>query len=438
MSKFFAKTRDDKDNKGVKASFLSGFKDKVQKIPHKMVVFNEDSEVRNNVHKINSFNTIFNQDQDQISGVKRVFRKSIIFLILSLVSFALVAFASINLFSVPAILSILFFLLYISTTIVFFLIVADRSYVWLCLLGHMLLIVMTSSFVGQIASIITWGALAIVAILYYLAYTEVEKSQLGSRLFSIHQIGSEATNLLITITLLTLSLGVFNSIVNVGTVEFINKNALENSAVFDGIIMGKDRSLNAVNLNKAFITNDELFGEGNIENTFEDFLIYNYKGGKPVILSAEEVDIELDCQFKNGVDGDCGNAVLNERKNRLTTHLAEDYPESTFSLDEVLNQEKYEEVVRQYYQYRLNTYISEGSSNDIEGVVPFLPTDFLINKDTIFPAVMALIIFVLGLILRSVLSFISLFATWVMWGLLKVIKFVRIDVETVEGEVVSI
>lgn len=435
MKNFFKgkKTGEGENNRD---SFLSGFKDQVQKnIHHKIVLFKEGDEYNNGVHKINSFSTIFNEDHDQIQGVKRVFRKSIIFLSLSLLFFALVGFTSINLFSISPILTILFSFLYISFTIVFFLIVADRSYVWLNLLGHLLLIVIISSFVDQIGSIITWAVVLIVAILYYLAYTEIEKAQLGSRLFSVHQIASESSNLLITITLLTLSLGTFGSIVSAGTLDFVNQNVLENQTVFNEFVMGENRSISA---NRYFIKNDALFGQGNIENTFEDFLINNYKGGKPVILSSEEVDIELDCQFEKGIDGECGNAILDERKNRIIKHLEEDYPEASFGLDEVLDKAKYEQVVKQYYQYRLGTFLNEVGSEDIEGVVPFLPTDFLINKDTILPAATALLIFVLGLIFRSILTFISLTTTWILWAILKVIKFVRIDVETVESEVVSI
>lgn len=435
MKKFFEdnKKSKDLDSKGGIMSTLKNSK-------HALFSSDDDPSPKE-PSKINSFSTIFNQESEEISGVKRVFRKSIIFLILSLIGYVLLAFVSINLLDIPVIFSVLCFFAYISVTNVFFIIVADRSYIWLSLLAHIFSLLLTASFVGQMSSPVTWAVVVVVAILYFFAYTELEKAQLGSRLFNIHQITGEATNLLITISLITLSLGVFGAIKNVGTAQFVEDKLIDNSIVFDEFIMGQNRS---VSLNRIYI-NDAgfVFGEGNEENTFEDFLIYNYEGGKPVIASSEESDIIIDCEFVKGVDGDCSNAVLEERRKRLSSYAAEAYPELTFGLDEVLDKEKYEAVIRQYYINEINNFITDEIEYDengdvIEDELDFLPTDFLIEKDSVIPAAVAVAIFVIGMVFKFFLMWVAGFFTWLLWNTLKVIKFVKIDIETVESEVVSI
>lgn len=390
---------------------------------------------------INSFSTIFNQDHDQIRGVQRVFRKSIILLSLSLLSFVFLAWISINLFNVALGVTTLVFFAYLSLSIIFFIIVADRSYVWLCLLAHMLGILLISSFVGQLLSPVTWATMLIVAILYYFAYTELEKAQLGSRLFSIKIISKEATNLLVTLSFLILSLGTFGLIKDQGTVNFVEQDVLGNEFIFREVLMGNGR---AVNLNRVLIDASPQFGEGNTEYTFREFLVENYRDGGNVIGQTEQTDIRLDCEFERGGPDECVDIVAITREERLIEYAAEDYAEVEHNLDTVLDGPKYEAVVRQYYINLTEDFVEpleDRNTEELTKLFGFIPTDFsnyLLNKENIVPAVVALAIFILGSLLRPILAWISYTLTWIIWGCLKLARFVRIDIETVESEVVSI
>ena len=293
---------------------------------------NTTTELGNNAdpESINSFSTIFNQDHDQIRGVQRVFRKSIILLSLSLLSFVVLAWASINLFAVPLALTVGVFFAYLSLSIIFFIIVADRSYVWLCLLAHVLAILLVSSFVGQLISPVTWATMLIAAILYYFAYTELEKAQLGSRLFSIKIISKEATNLLVTLCFLVLSLGAFGLIKDQGTVNFVEQDVLGSEFIFEEVMMGNGR---AINLNRVMIDASAQFGEGNTEYTFREFLVENYRDGGNVIGQTEQTDIRLDCEFERGGPEECTDIVAITREERLIEYAAEAYGEIPYTLD---------------------------------------------------------------------------------------------------------
>ena len=404
---------------------------------------NTTTELGNNAdpESINSFSTIFNQDHDQIRGVQRVFRKSIILLSLSLLSFVTLAWASINLFAVPLALTVGVFFAYLSLSIIFFIIVADRSYVWLCLLAHVLAILLVSSFVGQLISPVTWATMLIAAILYYFAYTELEKAQLGSRLFSIKIISKEATNLLVTLCFLVLSLGAFGLIKDQGTVNFVEQDVLGSEFIFEEVMMGNGR---AINLNRVMIDASAQFGEGNTEYTFREFLVENYRDGGNVIGQTEQTDIRLDCEFERGGSEECTDIVAITREERLIEYAAEAYGDIPYTLDTVLDGPKYEEVVRQYYINLTRDFVEpleDRNTEELTKLFGFIPTDFsnyLLNKENIVPAVVALTIFILGSLLRPILAWISYGVTWVVWGVLKLAKFARIDIETVESEVVSI
>jgi hypothetical protein len=426
------------------SSFITGMNNRVKQVKNairlsKTQASHINNDEKNKVAPINSFGNIFNQDQDQIKGIQRVFRKSIILLSLSLISFVLFAFVTNHLFSFPIGLTIIFFITYITSSIIFFLIVADRSYVWLSLLAHLFAILITSSFVGALASPITWSIIVVIAILYYLAYSELEKSQLGSRLFSIHQITGEATNLLISITLITMSLGVFSSIQHQGTVSFIKKDILENPVIFREVVIGNGR---AINLNRFFEIQSFESYEGDL--TLEQFLIDHYRDGTKVINSSEELDIKLDCEQTNGTEGICGDSVLIERKKRLTEYLSRDFPEISYTLDKILDKENYEQIVKQLYINKATKFVdSDNQKNneskfELEEAIGFSTTNFIINKNAILPAVIAVFLFVICSLLRPILTWLSLIVSWIVWQILKIIKFVRIDIETVESEVVSI
>lgn len=397
------------------------------------------AQVENN-ESINSFSTIFNQDHDQIQGIKRVFRKSILLLSLSLIAFVAMAYASVSLFTVTPLFTLVSFFAYLILSVIFFIIVADRSYVWLCLLAHIFGVLLVSSFVNQLFSPVTLITAGIIAILYYFAYTELEKAQLGSRLFSIRLISKEAIYLLITLALLVLSLGAFGLIKDKGTVNFVEQDILGNEFVFNEVLMGNGR---AVNLNRVLIDASPQFGAGNTEYTFREFLIENYRDGGNVIGQSEQTDIILDCQFERGEE-ECVDIVAITREERLTAYAQEAYPEVDFGLDTVLDGPRYEQIVREYYVNLIEDFvepIEDQNTADLARVFGFIPADFsnyLLNKENIIPAIVALVIFVIGSLFRPLLAWLVYTLTEILWGVLKLARFVRIEVETVESEVVSI
>ena len=164
----------------------------------------------------NSFTSVFKKDNDQVSGVKRVFRKSVMFLFLQVVAFLsliipiLFGLSSNFASGLSSIFSLGWnmgaIILYVVMTSIFYVIVADRSYVWLSLVLQAFFMILSYSLVGMGFNPITLIATGIILILSYFSYLEIEKIQVSSRFFSIGYVTGEAVKILSTIAILILSL----------------------------------------------------------------------------------------------------------------------------------------------------------------------------------------------------------------------------------------
>jgi hypothetical protein len=378
---------------------------------------------RPNTPNPNSFSSIFNKDHEEISGIQRVFKKSISFLILSLFCFGGVTLAGVNLFSWSPWVTVFFALLFVPITNIFFIIVADRSYVWLALAGQLIILLLVNSFLGLGFDLITILFSLLIIFMTYLAYGELEKVQLGSRLFSISHITSESARILSTVLVLTICLGVFNSVISRGMENYFTENFLDNPFYYNNLIVGKIPQLS---LNRLVVGNFQEFNKENSQATFRDFLVSNYRQGKSVITPAEQNEIINNCTETLGIDK-CGNAVTIERDRRLDEFRKEAYPKLSFGLDQVLTKDKYEQVLRQHYLYVIKNFGSNKNSN-------FL----LIPPSYVLPALLTLILYLILTIIKPLFNWIVFVLTWLIWQILRVSGFAKIEVEAVEAEIVSI
>jgi len=383
----------------------------------------------------NSFSSVFNTDHEHIQGIKRVFRKSISFLILSLLSFGALTLVTVYPFGTNPLLTLVLALAYIITSNIFFIILADRSYLALNLIGQVFLFLVVNSFIGQAFTMVTIFGIILITFLCYLAYAELEKIQLGSRLFAINQIASESTKILWSVIFLIISLGLFNHTTHIGTIEAFDKYVIENEMVFEGIVLGESTG---IPLNRFFV-NEGLLNEKN-ELKFSGFLAANYQDGQPVVSASEQDEIILECENEKGIDN-CGDAVLEERMNRLNRYKNEFYYDLGFELDTVLDDEKLNQVLKQYYRNSWAEFAVSDDSNasgELARILNLIPSGLLIDRTDVLPAGLAVILFVVLMLFRWLFMILSSIALWIFWKLLVITKFARIEVETVEAEVVSI
>ncbi len=392
------------------------------------VTNNIDSDVKmlpfsGNNENPNSFSSIFSKDHEEITGIRRVFRKSLIFLVLHILSLLLLAWTGLTLFTVNPIISLVSFVVFAAVTNLFYIIVADRSYVSLSLVGSAVGLLLIYSFLGQAFNPVSLAGVAIVSLLFYIAYSEIEKVQLSSRLFTISNIVGSGTRILMSAGILVLALTMFNQMLSEKSANFINRTILNNELIISKLIVGEGSpvSLNRLTMNgAAFYSTLETNAT---KTTFKDFLATNYRRGEDVVSKNEEPEIIISCENQKG-SGKCGNAVVEARNERLEKFRSENYAGLPYNLDTSLNTDNFREISKQYYLNIINEF--DSGSNII------IPRVYLL------PGIFALLIYILLSLISPILSIIIQFLTWSGWQIMKVTGFAKIEVETVESEVVSI
>jgi len=382
----------------------------------------------------NSFSSIFNKDHSEQAGVQRVFRKSMAFLIGHGLLFAGVVLAGINFFQLNILISLILIVGFTVVTNIFYIVLADKSYIWLSLTIQALVLLLFNSFIGQSFSVQTWLFLMVTLLLSYIAYTEVEKFQLGARLFKISIVTSEATRLLINLTSIIIALGVFNGIVATGSQEFIDETVLKDQTITPIAQTG----IGGLGFNSIFINEDRFFQSAPAGVEFYDFLEENYRDGEILALGTDQNSI-AEC-----VDGDpatqpiCVEKVQQLRYDRAQEWANERYPNITFPVQTELTPERYDAVIHEHYSQIVADFISQdddSTSRDIP--IPFL-NSVPIFRELVIPGIAAISVYALLFVIAFVLKWVVYLTTIAIWKILEMTQFVHIDVENVEAEVVSI
>ncbi|NJK70946.1 MAG: hypothetical protein HC932_01635 [Thermales bacterium] len=225
-----------------------------------------------------------------------------------------------------------------------------------------------------------------------------------------------------------ISLGLFNHITHIGTIEAFDKYVVNNSTVFDGVILGESTG---IPINRFFV-NEGFLNEKN-ELNLSGFLAANYLDGQAVVSLTEQDEIILKCENENGVDN-CGDVVLEERMNRLNRYKNEFYGDLGYELDTILDQEKEKAVLKQYYKNSWAEFaVSDqtSASGELAKILNLIPSGILIDRTQVLPAGLAVVLFVVLMLLRWVFMVFSSTALWIFWKFLVLFKFARIEIETV-------
>jgi len=401
----------------------------------------------------NSISSIFSKDRNEASGINRVFKKSIIFLAIQLITFLGLILVSLNFFSNFA-LNILILVTSVAITNIFFIIVADRSYVWLSLLSQFLMIIVAHSFLGLAFNPITIVLTLLVILFNYLAYSELEKVQLSSRLFSISHITAESSRILLTSSIILLSLGIFNSIIyegtntgkNLGSRPFLDRVIFSNKFIADNVLIGTTRSLS---VNRFLVSGgmykepgsnrivyDEASKTGTVtkQATFGYFLEENYEFTK-VLTTKEEADFrQLNCNDVGIESKTCGERVQVEINKKLDDWKNKKYSNLNFNLDTPLTTTNYRVATKQFYLNQVENFESDKSDN-----TSFIDSSLLlIPLTSIIPAIFAIMVLLLGFVFRFILGWLAFAVNFIIWKTLVWVGFAQIDIETVEAEIVSI
>jgi len=429
----------------------------------------------------NNFDERVGQTQEKIKGIShrvaniqdgqgRVLRKSVIFLIASVLSFAVLNFVGINLFSLGSnmilsfVFGILSLVLYIICTNIFFIILADKLYFWVNLGCHFLVLIFLHSLIGQLSLLTLIVAFAVVIFVFF-AYTDLEKTQLGSRLFTISNITGESTRVLLTLTTIILCLGVFNSIISQGTEggkfvsseNYFSQIFLENDFIVDNILIGRQSSVpnsEGQSVGRNFGLNTAFMGrspnvlsvsggslkkqvDGEVKNaTFADFLANNYRPAEVIMTPSEIQDLEVKCTKEKIAN--CDAKIEKVKLEKLSIWKKEAYSKINFELETEIDTPKFRQIVRAYYRNFIKSLGAETkdiSNQSNSQIVPFLPS---LSANLLVPAIFTFLVYILLMILRPLISLVVTIGSWITWSLLKKIGFVHIEIENVQAETVSI
>jgi hypothetical protein len=412
----------------------------------------------NNLKKsINSF-FVSNEESEKLN-TGRVFQKSIVLLLINLLFFSITSFFSINLFNlnpnpiVSACIGIVSIVFLTSTSNVFFIVLSDRVYFWISFFAQAILLLSVNTLIGYgFNSIVSLVTTLIISLMFYQAYLELEKNQLSSRLFNLSIITKESNRILITIGTLVLILGLFNQILFTGTDSngtfngadvFIDKVILSRQNIVDSYLIGvndeqkKTVGLNnfAMNKNLYFVGDQQLYLLNGTPAQFRDYLIYNYRRPGDILLSEDEVDDVNSKCLKEKITN-CDDEISKARDSKLDIWRAEAFSDLSLNLDSEMNLENYRAVTRQYY---LNQ-IKNVSKNEETTLLSSLSVPIFTNISPkwFVPAIIAFGFYLFFVLIKPILQLLSYILTLIIWQILKLTGFVRIEVETVESEVVSI
>ena len=371
---------------------------------------------------LSPLNYLFNSEASQSAGLQRVFRKSILFLFVNIVLFSLLAFVGINLFRINPIITLVVYTGFAAVTNIFYIILADKSYVWFSLVGKVLAMLLVHSLVGQAFSLITLFFIVLISILSYFAYLELEKFQLGCRLFSISLVTAESTRILTNVAALVVCLGVFNHILYVSPSGFFREVVFGSDLIKDNIIYGRGDlpSLNRfLKIEYSNYVNNQTISSG--KNTFYQFLQDNYRPNT-LILPANEAE---------GLTPEEQEEI---KRQRAEEWRIEAYGNLPYTLDTKLNEETFEKIIEEYYVYPVKNFTETNKQDSGLGLERYQ----FIGRELIVPIGVAALVFVFLTVFKIVFNFLTYAFTWLIWRILLFTGYVKMDVETVEAEVVSI
>ncbi len=373
----------------------------------------------------NSLTSIFTRDKDEIGNIKRVFRKSIIFLTLALLTFGLSSLASSN-FGLQSMLTLLFTSFgFIALTNIFFIIVAHRTYVWLFLLGQFIILSITQYPFSVSLSTLVIGLATV--LLTYLAYLDLEKVQLGSRLFSIPYIVGESTKILSTVIILIVCLSTFNQIEAKGVDKFIGDSVLSVPIVLDKAVLPLYQTsyLKGVNLD---------FSKDDNNTTVKTLICAERKlncdtKNRSVLSQDEYAKIQSDCKTNGTGESGCEAIVEAAQTVVLNDYLNQDLSGLGLTISTKLNSDNYQTILKQLVQNKIKSLADPAKLN-------FLPSS--VPAKSVIPFTISLLLLVLLSIFKFIFVWMGYIVTWIFWKLLQVTGFVRLDIEMVEAEIVGI
>jgi hypothetical protein len=166
-----------------------------------------------------------------------------------------------------------------------------------------------------------------------------------------------------------------------------------------------------------------------------NFIVLNYDSfsSEPIISPEEEADLKF-----------LPESQADKKRQEIYRARAEEVNQTVFAnlgytLDDVLTSDKFKNVVRETYVYRVNRFEKASNSllNSLSESIGNISLNIL-PRQYIFPGIFALLVLFVSFALNYVLKFVIKITNAIAWFFLIKTDFARIDVEQVEAEIVTI
>jgi hypothetical protein len=408
-----------------------------------------------------------------ISVNQRVFQKSIIFIIIDLLAFLFLTIISLNLFNLNlgqglaslinsdqiAVLNIVssfvisFIFIGVSTafTNVLFIIIPERNYLFISLLLKTMIVLGVHATIGMGFTLFTGLIILLYILNTYLGYSELEKNQLSSRIFNISHITTECTRILSLAGLSLIALGLFNQIIAYSTPNngvfndaesFISKVLFADNSLVDNVLIGvksggNSNGVNNVFFNKAFTFQNNRLINRNNQNpvTLGNFLELS----RPELVLSEDEELVLKNKCTKEKVSNCSELIKQKNEARINEWKNENYPTlKDTTIQTTIDLPIYRTITKQYYLSSIKDISKDGATESARSNIPGFVSFLNFPPKYIIPAIFTFIYVIILFILRPIIHWLTGIITWIVWTILKLIGFTKIDIETVEAEVVSI
>jgi hypothetical protein len=422
------------------------FLHKDHSVEHTIVTTNEVVENERFKKKSVLYNAL-EADKGFLNHKKRVKLKTISALILGTVSYVSLLFLGIGIFDIHPVVTTILVLLYPVICSIFFVIIASKKYVYFFILAQFLVSIVFLLVFNQL-TIINCILFFVLQILVYQGYVEVERQQLSSRLFSILMVTKSSVKILSSFAIAIVSISFFVNASKVGATTIVEDKIFSNTFFKSTVLNANGDSIWSKGLN--------LFGA----SSYDDFLAKLVKDEKPTVknyiikedigaVSETNVLTQTELTKINSLNRFNPEKIDAERlvasQNKIQTIFNENYSTTPLGLNDEISKEDYSQLLIKKLSKSLSAK-SSTTSSELSSVTNTFNKLDIVGSDQVPVLGLSLLLFFVLYFLRSIIETILGLVTnltnislrGIIWWMLIKLKFVKIEVEQLESEIVTI
>jgi hypothetical protein len=342
---------------------------------------------------------------------------------------------------------------YTVTSLLLFIVLSDKKILWLSLVLQMIIAILYSVFLGQGSSFVVIFGSLFNLFFGYVGYLDLEKHQLSSRIFTLGGIARDTNKTLTIISIITLTIILYSSIAGLGSKVFIQNYLLNSNSKVEELVVktGINKLLNSSGLGPNPFDNYSYLDQKVIEQNdkkekipllFRSFLksSYLYQKSKESLKSLEGSEClakislnPIDCKYKLAINDEI---LLEYRNFKYPSYSIELASELTKNDILALNRDYIADLLANFETVEIKP--ARGTENAITDVLNKIAVLVKQMQSSFLPAIISVLVFILFYIIKQIAIWINFLLLYIVWNILLYFKFVKIQTETCEAEIISL